>query len=110
LGRVHGGAGGALVRTIGRQDELQDFYSALVRWVAGRGLAPLHRKAGLRPHITLGYESCRVDPFNLAIGWVPDALLLIESEVGRSRHNLLGRWPLLPPRQGVLPFDAPCGA
>lgn len=107
LGRVSGGPGGALVRTVGRQDGIRDFYGALVRWTARRGLAPLHRKAGLRPHITLGHESCRFDAFDLAIEWVPDELLLIESEVGRSRHNLLGRWPLLPPRQGRLPFAGP---
>lgn len=109
LGRVGGGSGGALVRTIGRQDGIQDFYGALARWLARRDLVPLHRKSGLHPHITLGHDPCRFDRFNVAIAWVPDELLLIESEVGRSRHNILGRWPLLPPRQGLLPFDPTCG-
>jgi 2'-5' RNA ligase len=107
LGRVSGGSGGALVRTIGRQEGIQDFYSALVRLLARRGLVPLHRKSGLHPHITLGHEPCRFDRFNVAIEWFPSELLLIESEVGRSRHTILGRWPLLPPRQGFLPFDRP---
>jgi 2'-5' RNA ligase len=107
LGRVSGGSGGAVVRTIGRQDEVQDFYGALVRWLAGRGMAPLHRKSGLHPHVTLGHDPCRFDRFDVAIEWFPDELLLIESEVGRSRHNVLGRWPLLPPRQGRLPFAEP---
>jgi 2'-5' RNA ligase len=107
LGRVSGGAGGAAVRTIGRQDDIQDFYGALARWLAGRGLAPLHRTSGLHPHVTLGHDPCLFHSFNVAIEWLPDELLLIESEVGRSRHNLLGRWPLLPPRQGRLPFAEP---
>jgi hypothetical protein len=34
-------------------------------------------------------------------------LLLIESEVGRGVHNVLARWPLLPPSQGSFPFDPP---
>jgi RNA 2',3'-cyclic 3'-phosphodiesterase len=110
LGRVVGGPGGAAVRTIGRQDDLQDFYGALVRWLAGRGLAPLHRRSGLHPHVTLGHDPCRFESFNIAIEWLAGDLLLIESEVGRSRHNVLGRWPLLPPRQGLLPFDPPGAA
>jgi hypothetical protein len=34
-------------------------------------------------------------------------LLLIESEVGRGIHNVLARWPLLPPPQGTFPFADP---
>lgn len=104
LGRVNGGPQGALVRTIGRQDGIQDFYRTLLRLLAARGFAPLHRKSGLCPHVTLGHDSCRFAPFNLALEWSPCTLLLIESEVGLGRHNVLGRWPLLQPGQGVLPF------
>jgi 2'-5' RNA ligase len=105
LGKVGGGENGAAIRTTGRQDEIQDFYRALVRWLARRGIAPLHRKAGLNPHLTLGYDSCRFDPFRIAVEWLPRELLLIESEVGNGTHNVLCRWPLLAARQGELPFD-----
>jgi hypothetical protein len=37
--------------------------------------------------------------------WIPDELLLIESEVGCGIHNVLARWSLLPPRQGGILFD-----
>ena len=42
---------------------------------------------------------------NILPSW--DDLLLIESEVGNSVHRVLARWPLLPPAQGLLPFDSP---
>jgi RNA 2',3'-cyclic 3'-phosphodiesterase len=107
LGRVHGGANGAMVNSLGRQEEIQNFYRALICLLAARGIAPLHRKSGLRPHVTLGHERCRFDPYKAAFEWFPTELLLIESEVGLSRHNVLGRWPLLPPSQGSLPFPPP---
>lgn len=105
LGRVTGGSHGAWVRTIGRQDAIQDFYGALVRLLRARGIEPLHRKSGLRPHVTLGHDRCDFPPFRVEIEWVPGELLLIESEVGLGKHNVLRRWPLLAPAQEVLPFE-----
>lgn len=105
LGLVRGGDGGAAVHAVGRQDALQDFYRLLRYRLALRGMHPLHRQSGLRPHVTLGYDPCAFEPFTAPREWIPDELLLIESEVGAGIHNLLARWPLLPPRQGVLPFD-----
>lgn len=104
LSRVVAGPHGACARTFGRQDEMQDFYRALVRFLRACGIEPLHRKSGLHPHITLGYASLPLDLLKIAIRWFPTELLLIESEVGLSRHNVLGRWSLLPPRQPALPF------
>jgi len=105
LSRVVGGPHGAEARTFGRQDALQDFYRTIVRQLRAIGIEPLHRKSGLHPHITLGYGTSPPRLEGIAIEWFPAELLLIESEVGLSRHNVLGRWPLLPPRQGLLPFD-----
>ena len=107
FGRLRSGPHGASIRTVGRQDDIQDFYRSLLRLLAARDIAPLHRKSGLRAHVTLGYEACAVEEFHCALEWFPDELLLIESEVGRSRHNVLGRWPLLPPPQAPLPFACP---
>jgi len=105
LGKVRGGMGGAAIYASGRQHEVQDFYAQLLRLVAQVGLHPLHRKSGLKPHVTLGYDQCAFEAFNAPMEWVPDELVLIESEVGRGIHNLLHRWPLRLPPQGWLPFE-----
>lgn len=107
LGRVQGNDHGAAVRTIGSQDGIQDFYQMLVRLLAVRGISPLYRKSGLHPHLTLGYAASRFDPFKIAVEWFPNELLLIESEVGNGKHQVIGRWPLLPSPQGSLPFEMP---
>jgi len=105
LGRIGGGPGGAAARAIGWRDGIQGFYRALVRRIAGHGLAPIYRMSGLRPHVTLGYDPCAFEPFTIRHEWFPDELLLIESELGRTIHNVVCRWPLSPPLQGLLQFD-----
>lgn len=107
LGRVIGSGAGAAVHTLGRQEEIQLFYRALIARLATRELLPLHRRSGLNPHVTLGYERGPVFRYKRPREWIPTELFLIESEVGRGRHNLLGLWPLLPPSQGIFPFAAP---
>ncbi|MBV9882112.1 MAG: hypothetical protein JO276_03810 [Sphingomonadaceae bacterium] len=107
LGRLRGGEKGAAMHAMGRQREIQDFYRMLLACLATRGISPLHRKSGLRPHVTLGYDPCAFAPFELPMEWITDELLLIESEVGNGVHNVLERWPLLLPAQGTLPFDPP---
>jgi 2'-5' RNA ligase len=60
-------------------------------------LAP--RRWRFRPHVTLLYqrydERCPahgpIDP----IGWRADEIVLIHSHVGSTRHETLGRWPLI---------------
>jgi 2'-5' RNA ligase len=105
LGRVVGGDAGAALYARGRKPEILALYRELVACFAARGLHPMHRKSGLNPHFTLGHDSCAFEAFRIMHEWIPDELLLIESEVGNGVHNVLGRWPLLPPRQGTLPFD-----
>ena len=107
LGRVCGGEKGAAVYSRGRKSEILMLYNSLIGRLASRGLHPLHRKSGLNPHFTIGHDSCAFPRFLVRHEWIPDELLLIESEVGNGVHNILGRWPLLPPRQGLLPFDPP---
>ena len=48
------------------------------------------------PHLTLGYRigepfSERVAP----VSWTADEIVLIDSHVGRTRHEVLGRWRLV---------------
>jgi 2'-5' RNA ligase len=104
LGLVTGGDFGAAVKTMGPQPALQDAYQALERPLTKCDLPPLHRTSGFRPHVTLGHARCRFASFTIALEWIPDRLLLIESEVGLTKHNVIAEWPLLAPRQGVLPF------
>ena len=56
LGRVSGGPKGAMVKALGSQREIQDFYRTLVSLLATRDIAPLHRASGLRAHVTLGHR------------------------------------------------------
>jgi 2'-5' RNA ligase len=104
LGRVCGDRSGAVVKAMPRQRAIQAFYRKLVLLLARRDILPLHRKSGLKPHVTLGYDACTFDPFDLPCEWIPDELLLIESEVGEGVHSVLARWPLLNPPQGILDF------
>ena len=104
LSRLAAGAAGVIARTSGRQDDIQDFYRELARLLEPCAISPLYRKSGLHPHMTLGYAPCQPMLRNISLAWYPDELLLIESEYGLTRHNVLGRWALLPPRQPLLPF------
>ena len=107
LGQVRGGSKGAAVHALRRQRDIQKFYKKLIALLAARDIVPFHRKSGFRPHVTLGYDPCAFDPFELPCEWVPDELLLIESEVGNGVHNVIASWPLLPPTQGRLALGDP---
>jgi 2'-5' RNA ligase len=73
-------------------------FAALYQRIAvAREAAGLRARAGYRssPHMTLGYRDGA--PFTHAIapiGWTADAFLLVHSHVGRTRHDVLGRWLL----------------
>jgi 2'-5' RNA ligase len=107
LGRVRGGVGGAAVYSRGRKPEILSLYREIAACVTARGLPPQHRKSGFHPHLTIGHDRCAFEPFLILHEWIPDELLLIESEVGNGVHNILGRWSLLPPLQAELPFAPP---
>ena len=54
------------------------------------------------PHLMLGYPSGSLFTRPIAsIAWVASEVILVHSEVGRTRHNELGRWQLVA-RQGEL--------
>src|SRR3546814_14967211 len=89
-----------LIVTRGQRREICGFYEAAAARLRAAGIAPLHRKAGLRPHITLGYDACAFASFDIAAWWLPEDLLLIESHVGKGRHVVLLRLPLARPAIG----------
>jgi RNA 2',3'-cyclic 3'-phosphodiesterase len=52
-------------------------------------------KGEFLPHITLTYDKLRAKPDAIApIIWTVRDFVLIHSELGRTTHNHLGRWPL----------------
>jgi RNA 2',3'-cyclic 3'-phosphodiesterase len=52
-------------------------------------------KGEFLPHITLTYDKVRVKPHSIEpITWQVKDFVLIHSELGRTTHNHLGRWPL----------------
>jgi 2'-5' RNA ligase len=95
----------AYLKTTGRQPQLQGLRKKLVQRLAAHGLPLLCSKA-FQPHTTLGYGigskgKYAIDP----IGWRACGIVLVESWYGQTRHEILGRWPLLPPEQGSFRFQ-----
>lgn len=107
LGRVRAGSGGAALHGIGRQDEIRAFRQALLRLLDRRGVRESRPRRHFQAHFTLGYDPAPSRRLVAPLEWVPNEIVLIESEVGRTIHHVRGRWPLLPPTQGLLPFDDP---
>ena len=47
------------------------------------------------PHMTVAYRDGQMSSQAIdAFGWMVDELVLIDSHVGRSRHEVMGRWKL----------------
>jgi hypothetical protein len=97
---------GAELATIGRIYGIRHLYARIVALLEAEAILPLHRKSGLRPHITLGYGACDFAPVPLPWTWIPRDLVLVESHVGHRRHRVLQSWPLEPPLQGTFDFMA----
>ncbi len=73
-------------------------FAALYQRIAvAREAAGLRARAGFRSsaHMTLGYRDGGPFTQDIApIGWTADAFVLVHSHVGRTRHDVLGRWLL----------------
>lgn len=104
FGRIVARGMGAELVTIGGIGGIRDLFERIVARLEPHGIAPLHRRSGLRPHVTLGYGACEFDPVPVAWHWMPRDLVLIESHVGHQRHRVLQRWTLPPPVQGAFAF------
>ena len=53
-------------------------------------------KGEFLPHVTLTYDKIRVKPQTIeAMTWRVRDIVLIHSELGKTSHNHLGRWPLV---------------
>lgn len=106
FGRIVSRGAGAELITAGSIGAIRQTYDAIVARLAAQGIEPMHRKSGLRPHITLGYGTCEFDPVPVAWNWTPRDLVLIESHIGHRRHRVLQSWTLEPPTQGSFGFMA----
>lgn len=106
FGRIVSRGAGAELITAGSVAAIRQTYEAIVARLATQGIEPMHRKSGLRPHITLGYGTCEFDPVPVAWNWTPRDLVLIESHIGHRRHRVLQSWPLEAPAQSSFAFMA----
>lgn len=106
FGRIVARGAGAELITAGSIGAIRQTYDAIIAHLAMQGIEPMHRKSGLRPHITLGYGTCEFDPVPIAWNWAPQGLVLIESHIGHRRHRVLQSWTLAPPAQGSFGFMA----
>lgn len=106
FGRIVSRGAGAELIAAGSIGAIRQTYEAIVARLATQGIEPMHRKSGLRPHVTLGYGTCEFDPARVAWNWTPRDLVLIESHIGHRRHRVLQSWTLEPPAQGSFAFMA----
>lgn len=106
FGRIVARDAGVELVTAGGIGAIRGLYDALVARLAGEDIAPLHRKSGLRPHVTLGYGDAGFDPVPLAWNWTPRELVLVESHIGHRRHRRLQGWALPAPVQALFDFMA----
>lgn len=52
-------------------------------------------KGDFQPHITLAYDKIRVKPFAIVpFRWTVRDFALIHSQLGKTTHRHLGRWPI----------------
>ncbi|MBY3072544.1 2'-5' RNA ligase [Rhizobium laguerreae] len=77
-------------------EALMYLYKQLREGMYEAGL-PYDRSGHLTPHMTLLYDRKTVpaERLNRPVRWKVREFLLIHSEYGSSKHQLIGRWPLL---------------
>jgi len=98
LDRVGGGDRSIALRPSRRIAALDALHRQLGERSRAAGIEP---RAGyaFNPHMTLGYRDGQ--PFGMAVApivWAARELVLIHSHLGRTRHEVLGRWPLVDPQ------------
>lgn len=89
--------------------EARTLRQLLVDHLIDRCDVPVRRPRKLRPHVTLHYNSpgYRFKERIVPIAWRVEEFLLIESVIGQTHHNTLGRWPLLKGDARSLEFTLP---
>jgi 2'-5' RNA ligase len=73
---------------------VNEFRRRLVEAMLYQGLKPVG-PAGFTAHITLMYDDGPIVEEQVApISWTAKEFVLVRSLIGKSRHEILGRWPL----------------
>src|SRR3546814_658742 len=94
LDRLSGGGGPIVLRPSRRIVALGALHHAIGDRIRAVGLRP---RAGYRfqPHLTVGYRNgLALNESTAPVAWRATDIVLIHSHVGRTRHDLVGRWPL----------------
>lgn len=104
LDYVSGGNRSVALRPRHRHAGLAALHAAIARICRDHAI-PERPDYAFNPHVTLGYRDGA--PFGQRIaptGWTATDFVLIHSHVGLTRHDVIGRWPLVPrePDQGRL--------
>ncbi|WP_182911914.1 2'-5' RNA ligase family protein [Sphingomonas cavernae] len=102
LDQVSGSKRSVALRPRRRIPALDQLYKAIALEVKRAGLTP-RPDYSFSPHVTVLYRDGA--PFTQAIDpirWTADELVLVHSLVGRTRHDVLGRWRLRGSRQYAL--------
>lgn len=94
----------AVLKPRGRQAALQGLRASLKLAMLAAG-APARWSKSFQPHVTLG-RKLHFDERRLLspVCWHADEMVLIESWHGATHHEIVGRWPLLPPLQSNFDF------
>ncbi len=96
LGRLVGTTRSVALRPKGRSTGLALLQRAIRLRVLDAGLE-VREGWSFNPHMTLGYRDAA--PFARSIDtieWQVDELVLVHSHVGKTRHDIIRRWPLAP--------------
>ncbi|MBU9607913.1 RNA 2',3'-cyclic phosphodiesterase [Burkholderia multivorans] len=73
--------------------ELIDLQRQLVEALKRTGLRP--PRTSFTPHVTLRYDRSRRAPHTIEpIAWTVSEFVLIDSWLGKTHHDVIGRWPL----------------
>ncbi|HEF5783727.1 2'-5' RNA ligase [Burkholderia multivorans] len=73
--------------------ELIDLQRQLVEALKRTGFRP--PRTSFTPHVTLRYDRSRRAPHTIEpIAWTVSEFVLIDSWLGKTRHDVIGRWPL----------------
>jgi len=95
LDRASGSRRSVALRPAHRHPGLHQLHRTIAD-LAGAHRVPPRAGYSFAPHMTLGYREG--EPFSqpvAPVGWLANELVLVDSQVGRTRHEVLGRWPLV---------------
>jgi 2'-5' RNA ligase len=101
--QLSGGRRTVALRPVRNASPLRALQAALARAMAAQGI-PMRADWSFSPHVTLVYRDG--EPITRPVegfAWSAREFVLIESLVGLTQHNVLGRWTLSAPQPSLFP-------